>query len=97
MFRTPRRIRSSKQVQIYGDSRQFDLREYDIRVIWSSDGKKCGVVIWGGVRGIIDLGRGTKEQAKLLSRATPAISDPQWLNGFTWEYRLNPCCESTTE
>lgn len=71
-----------KHLQIYDNAGQLDLREDDIQVIWSSDGKKCGVVIWGGIRGIIDLGRRTEGRAKLISRTTPAISDPQWLSGF---------------
>lgn len=71
-----------KHVQIYDNAGQLNLREDDVQVIWSSDGEKCGVVIWGGMRGIIDLGRGAEGRAKLLSRAAPAISDPQWLSGF---------------
>ena len=71
-----------KHVQIYDHARQLDLQEGDVQVVWSSDGKKCGVVIWGGVRGIIDLAHGTEGRAKLVSRATPPITDSQWLSGF---------------
>jgi hypothetical protein len=71
-----------KHVQIYDNARQLDLGEADVQVVWSSDGKKCGVVIWGGIRGIIDLARGIEGRAKIVSRVTPPITDSQWLSGF---------------
>jgi len=50
--------------------------------VWSSDGKKCGVVIWNGFRGIIDLDRDEEGRVKITSRQTPPIKDPEWLKGF---------------
>jgi hypothetical protein len=71
-----------KHLQIYDDSAKLDVREEDVRVVWSKDGSKCGVLIWGGIRGIIDLGKNREGRVLLQSRNTPPISDPEWLSGF---------------
>ncbi len=56
-----------------------EVREGDIDVFWSSDRTKCGVAIWGGMHGIIDLGNNREISAPLES---PPISAPDWLEGF---------------
>lgn len=71
-----------KHVQIYTNSKRLDVSSDDVRVVWSSDGTKCGVIIWGGMRGIIDLEKGVEGRAFLETRSSPPISDPSWLKGF---------------
>jgi hypothetical protein len=71
-----------KQLQIYRDSAKLKVREADVEVVWSKDGTKCGVMIWGGMRGIIDLKKNLEGRILLDGRNTPAIDDLEWLRGF---------------
>jgi hypothetical protein len=78
--------RSTKQIiqqlQIYVNSAQLRVEPEDVRVVWSKNGTKCGVLIWGGMRGIIDLERNREGRAFVDSRTTPPIDDAEWLGGF---------------
>ena len=71
-----------KHLQIYDAAKDLNVSEQDVKVVWSSDEKKCGVIIWGGLRGIIDLERNREGRAKLESRESPPIDDREWLRGF---------------
>jgi hypothetical protein len=71
-----------KHLQIYQDSTKLAVREEDVKVVWSKDGTKCGVLIWGGMRGIIDLKKNLEGRIMLNARNAPAIDDPEWLRGF---------------
>lgn len=71
-----------QHLQIYNDSAALNVSQDDVHVIWSEDGTKCGVVIWGGLRGIIDLAKGTEGRVFIESRDTSPIADPEWLRGF---------------
>jgi hypothetical protein len=71
-----------KHLRIYGTAEKLSIQEPDVQVIWSTDGSKCGVVIWGGIRGIIDTARSQELRSDFEDRNSPPISDPQWLEGF---------------
>ena len=71
-----------KHLQIYTNSSQLNVAEGDVRVVWSNDGKKCGVRIWGELRGIIDIAKGIEGRAFVESRQSSPIRDPEWLRGF---------------
>jgi hypothetical protein len=49
---------------------------------WSSDGSKCGIAIWGRMRGVINLTNRQSISTPLESRESPSVRDPEWLNGF---------------
>jgi len=70
-----------KHLQLYANAQELNVREEDVRVGWASDGLKCGVVIWSGLRGVIDLENGDVA-AFITSRNTPPLKDPKWLSGF---------------
>ena len=40
-----------EHLQIYNNSPQLGVKESDVEVVWSGDRTKCGVRIWGGMRG----------------------------------------------
>ena len=71
-----------EDLQIYNRASELNVAEGDVEVVWSSDGSKCGVLIWNAMRGIIDVKRNEKARAKLESRDSPPITDPEWLKGF---------------
>lgn len=71
-----------RHLHLYDRSAEVDVREEDVRVVWSDDLNKCGVVIWGKMRGIIDLRNGQEGRVWLENRRTPGIGDPNWLVGF---------------
>jgi hypothetical protein len=71
-----------RDLRIYDNSEVLHVEESDVHVLWSSDGTKCGVVIWGRMRGIINIANEQEVSAPLESRGSPAISDPEWLRGF---------------
>lgn len=70
-----------RHLQIYVDQGSLGVAEGDVEVVWSSDGTKCGVMIWGEMRGIIDMANGSTK-APLRDRKSPPIIDPKWLEGF---------------
>lgn len=69
-------------LHIYDRSSKVGVKEQDVEVAWSGDCKKCGVRIWGKMRGIIDLASKREGRVWLENRETPGISDPEWLRGF---------------
>ncbi len=83
--------RAKKQViayvQIYTCAARLKVRTKEVRVAWSADGDKCGVVIRGQMRGIIDLTKDRPGRASFLEATSPGINDFEWLRGFE---DLNP-------
>jgi len=69
-----------KHLEIYKSP--LNVKEEEIEILWSSDGKKCGISVWGRMRGIIDLGNERTISVRLTSRESPAITDASWLKGF---------------
>lgn len=83
LYVSDRRNRKIVQhLQIYNKSIQLRVQETDIGVIWSRDGSKCAVRIWGCMRGIIDLGNKREGRAFIESRDTKPIDASDWLEGF---------------
>jgi hypothetical protein len=69
-----------KHLGIY--KRPLVIKENDVQILWSSNGNKCGVSIWGKMRGIINLADGQEISVLLENRESPGITDPEWLSGF---------------
>ncbi len=71
-----------QHLQIYTNSPALGVDEEEVQVLWSQDGSKCGVLIWGGMRGIIDLASRKEGRVLVESRDSPPIDDQEWLKGF---------------
>src|SRR5215471_4463346 len=71
-----------RHLKIYDPTIRPLPEEDDIEVMWSSDLTKCGVVIWGRMRGVMDVVRGEDLSIRLESKESPAIVAPEWLMGF---------------
>lgn len=71
-----------RHLHIYDRSPEVRVEEGDVEVTWSDDLKKCGVRIWGKMRGIIDLASDREGRVWLANRDTPGIGDSEWLLGF---------------
>jgi hypothetical protein len=69
-------------LHIYDRTPSLSVQEQDVRVLWSEDFSKVGVVIWGKMRGIINLVTGQEGRVWLEGRSTPGIGDAGWLKGF---------------
>ncbi len=69
-------------LRIYIHGPALSVHEDDVKVEWSSDLSKCGVRIWGKMRGIIDIASETEGRVLLETRDTPGIGDSRWLTGF---------------
>jgi hypothetical protein len=72
-----------QHLRIYVRSPSLQVGENDVTVEWSSDFNKCGVRIWGRMRGIIDILSKKEGRVLLERRDTPGIGDPDWLEGFS--------------
>jgi len=70
------------QVQVYEASAGLAVRETDIRLMWATDRKKCGVAIFGRMRAVLDIENGSELCAPVQDRLSPAAADPKWLEGF---------------
>lgn len=58
------------------------IKKRDVEVVWSKDGSKCGVKVWGKFYGIFDLERSQKIGHIIQDKESPPITDPSLLNGF---------------
>src|SRR6185369_7617778 len=70
------------QIRIYRDEQKFSIHESDVRVMWSNDLNKCGIVIWGKMRGIIRLDNRREICPPFESHDSPGINDTEDLMGF---------------
>src|SRR5262249_50750240 len=75
-------------LHVYDRTDKLNIEENDVEIVWSLDGNRCGVVIWGGMRGIIDMSKNKEWRIWLEDRNTPAISDPEWLRGFSLHHSI---------
>ena len=71
-----------QHLHIYDRGPELTVQEEDVRVIWSEDLSKVGVLIWGKIRGIVNLATGQEGRVWLENRNTPGIGDADWLKGF---------------
>lgn len=69
-------------VQVYTCVPNLEVCEADVEVVWSADRTKCGVVIWGEMRGIIDIANDLTGRATISSRLSPGVNNLEWLRGF---------------
>jgi len=69
-------------LHVYDRSPRLDVAPADVQVMWAAGGAKCGVAIWGKMRGIIDLVSGGQGRVWMENRDTPGIGDREWLQGF---------------
>jgi hypothetical protein len=69
-------------LQVYTCAAKLGVRQSDVKVVWSADGAKCGVVIWGQMRGIIDIAQDVTGRASMSNRNSPGVNDKEWLSGF---------------
>ena len=78
--------RATKQVvayvQIYTCAARLKVRASEVRVVWSAEGNKCGVIIREQMRGIIDLAKDRPGHAGFVEPDSPGINDFEWLRGF---------------
>ena len=71
-----------RHLHIYDRTPEFYVEEGDVQVQWSADQTKCGVRIWGKMRGIFNVASGQEGRVWLTSRNTPGIGDAEWMKGF---------------
>ena len=71
-----------KHLHIYDRKEGLNISADDVEVLWSMDESKCAVMVWGKIRGIIDLRLRKEGRVWLESETTPGISDRAWLKGF---------------
>lgn len=71
-----------QHLQIYVNSPDLSVNESDVEVVWSTDRTRCGVRIWGALRGVIDVRSGTQARAFVTSRDSDPIHAAEWLAGF---------------
>lgn len=59
----------------YSSPKVFDVTENDVEVVWSKDGEKCGVKIWGKFYGVFDLFNNQKIGISIKNKETPPIQN----------------------
>jgi hypothetical protein len=78
----PKTRKILRHLHLYDRSANVNVKVEDVRVEWSKDLNKCGVVIWDKMRGIIDLEQQREGRVWIEDRNTPGIADCNWLKGF---------------
>jgi uncharacterized protein DUF2251 len=71
-----------RHLHIYDGSKRLGAAHEDVSVVWDGSNQKCGVAIWGKMRGVVDFEKGTEGRVWLTDRDTPGIGDREWLSGF---------------
>jgi hypothetical protein len=71
-----------RHLHVYDRTPKLNIQQKDVQVAWTANLTKCGVRIWGKMRGIIDLASGREGRVWLESRDTPGIDDAEWLKCF---------------
>lgn len=71
-----------KHIHVYDRSSELSVRETDVKVVWSSDLQKCGVLVFDKFRGIIDIAKSEEGRVWMKNRNSPGIADQEWLQGF---------------
>lgn len=69
-------------LHVYDRSQRLEVTPGDVEVVRATGRTKCGVAIWGEMRGIIDLAGGVEGRVWMESRDTPGVGDQKWLEGF---------------
>ena len=69
-------------LHIYDRNASLQVTASDVQVCWSSDLSKCGVIIWGKFRGIINIKTTQEGRVWMETKQTPGIADRTWLAGF---------------
>jgi hypothetical protein len=72
----------SEHLHVYDRTPTVEVNSEDVLVLWSANENKCGVSIWEKMRGIIDLHQGRQARVWLEGPDSPAIDNPEWLQGF---------------
>jgi hypothetical protein len=67
-------------LHIYNRSPEFRVREEDVAVQWNHSGQRCGVVIFGKLRGVIGI-NGDMCRPSYVMRGE-GITDLDWREGF---------------
>lgn len=70
-----------RSLEIYKHA-AYEITDNDVQIFWSSNLTKCGVAIWGRMRGVIDIIKNLEVAAPLDNPESPAITDTKWLEGF---------------
>jgi hypothetical protein len=71
-----------RPLHVYDRSEKLQILLSDVKALWAKGKKKCGVAIWGKIRGIIDIESGREARAWMENRETTGIEDKEWLDGF---------------
>jgi hypothetical protein len=71
-----------RHLHVYDRNPRLKVSEGDVFVCWSADENKCGVVIHGKMRGIIDVKNNVEGRVWMETNESPGIGDEKWLKGF---------------
>jgi len=69
-------------LQIYGPESVSRAEKAQVSVVWSDQGTKCAVMIWGGIQAIIDLESDRRIRCDPLGRDGVGIDRADWIGGF---------------
>ena len=78
----PNRRQIFQHLHIYDCSPKVEVAPEEVEVMWSREGRKFGVKIWGKMRGIVDVAENREGRVWLEDKESPGIADPEWLKGF---------------
>ncbi len=67
-------------LHIYKRTPSLKVAEPDVDVVWAGSGDRCGVKIFGKLRGVISLEGDMYRPANVMS--SDGINEAEWLKGF---------------
>ena len=67
-------------LHIYNRKSSFSVAEKDVQVIWTDSGDRCGVLIFGKLRGVIGINGDMHRPAYVME--SDGIVKSEWHRGF---------------
>jgi hypothetical protein len=67
-------------LHIYNRKPELNVSEEDVEVIWTDSGERCGVKIFGKLRGVIGINGDMYRPAHVME--SDGIAEAQWRSGF---------------
>lgn len=71
-----------RHLHVYNRTTTVHPHDADVEVKWSRDSNRCGVFVWGQLRGVMDVVNGSEERAPIHEANTQGITDERWVAGF---------------
>jgi len=80
LYLTEENYKVREALHVFNRSK-LSVKEDDVRVVWNKSGDRCGVMIGGKLRAVIEV-NGDRYRPVMESLCSKPITEREWLTGF---------------